>query len=371
MQIHFLDLKSAHEELRSELDAAYLKFMESGHYVLGKEVSAFEDEYAAYCGAPYCVGVGSGLDALHLGLRAAGCGPGDEVIVSSNTYIATWLAVSQVGATIVPVDPDENTFNLNPNLVEEAVSPRTTVILATNLYGQPCDYDAIRAVAERHGLIFATDNAQSHGALYKGSKVGGLACFECHSFYPTKNLGALGEAGAVTTLDSEIADRIRVLRNYGSRVRYFNEEIGCNSRLDELQAALLRVKLRKLDDWNARRAVLAQLYLDHLDGGKYILPFVPDWAKPVWHLFVIRNQQRDVLHRYLEKNGVQTIIHYPIPPHLSGAYRSKGWVKRSLPIAERLAAEVLSLPIGPHLNKDSVEYLCSLMNGKKEIGTTD
>jgi dTDP-4-amino-4,6-dideoxygalactose transaminase len=345
--------------------------MERGWYVLGKEVALFEDEYAAYCDAKHCVGVGNGLDALHLGLRAVDCGPGDEVIVASNTYIATWLAVTQVGSTVVPVEPCEKTYNLNPELIEQSITSRTKVILATNLYGQPCDYDAIRAVADRHGLIFAMDNAQAQGALYKGRKVGGIADFECHSFYPSKNLGAFGEAGAVTSTDPNISNRVRVMRNYGSRVRYHNEVIGYNSRLDELQAAFLRVKLRHLDEWNARRKALASVYLFHLSdlssqlfsiSGFPLLPTVPVWADPVWHLFVIRHTARDALQKHLADHGIQTIIHYPIPPHLSDAYASLNLKPSVFPIAEKMAKQVLSLPIGPHTSLTNVETVATALN---------
>lgn len=357
IKVPFQDFRAAYEELKAELDDAYQRFMESGWYVLGREVSSFEEEYAAYCEAKHCVGVGNGLEALHLALRAVDCGPGDEVIVASNTYIATWLAVTQVGAKVVPVEPDEQTYNLNPDLIEQAVTSRTKVVLATNLYGQPCDYDAIRAVADRHGLLFMVDNAQAQGARYKGRRVGGLADAECHSFYPSKNLGAFGEAGAVSTNDDEIADRIKVLRNYGSRVRYHNEVIGYNSRLDELQAALLRVKLRHLDAWNGRRVQLARLYLDRLSGSKCVLPFVPGWAEVVWHLFVVRHSERDALQKRLSDEGIQTIIHYPIPPHLSGAYSDMKFKRGEFPIAERMADEVLSLPIGPHLRPEMLDFV--------------
>lgn len=366
MRVPFQDFRAGYEELKAELDDAFQRFMESGWYVLGKEVSSFEDEYSAYCEAKHCVGVGNGLEALHLALRAVDCGPGDEVIVASNTYIATWLAVTQVGAKVVPVEPDERTYNLNPDLIEQAVTSRTKVILATNLYGQPCDYDAIRAVADRHGLLFMVDNAQAQGARYKGRRVGGLADAECHSFYPSKNLGAFGEAGAVSTNDEKIADRVKVLRNYGSRVRYHNEVIGYNSRLDELQAALLRVKLRHLDAWNDRRTQLARLYLDRLSGSKCALPFVPDWAEVVWHLFVIRHPERDALQKKLSDEGIQTIIHYPIPPHLSGAYSDMEFKRGDFPIAERMADEVLSLPIGPHHSAESTEAVCSILGSGAE-----
>jgi dTDP-4-amino-4,6-dideoxygalactose transaminase len=371
IKVSFQDFRAAYEELKAELDEAYHRFMERGWYVLGKEVALFEDEYAAYCDAKHCVGVGNGLDALHLGLRAVDCGPGDEVIVASNTYIATWLAVTQVGSTVVPVEPCEKTYNLNPELIEQSITSRTKVILATNLYGQPCDYDAIRAVADRHGLIFAMDNAQAQGALYKGRKVGGIADFECHSFYPSKNLGAFGEAGAVTSTDPNISNRVRVMRNYGSRVRYHNEVIGYNSRLDELQAAFLRVKLRHLDEWNARRKALASVYLFHLSdlssqlfsiSGFPLLPTVPVWADPVWHLFVIRHTARDALQKHLADHGIQTIIHYPIPPHLSDAYASLNLKPSVFPIAEKMAKQVLSLPIGPHTSLTNVETVATALN---------
>ena len=391
MQVAFQDFRGPYAELRDELDAAYRRFMESAWYVLGKEVASFEGEYAAYCEAGHCVGVAHGLDALHLALRALGCGPGDEVIVPSNTYIATWLAVTQAGATIVPVEPDPATFNIDPARIEEAITPRTKVVLAVNLYGQPCDYDPILEIARRHGLKVAIDNAQAHGARYKGRRVGGIADIECHSFYPSKNLGAYGEAGAITTNDPDLADKVRVLRNYGSRVRYHNEVPGYNSRLDELQAAFLRVKLRKLDEWNARRAVIAAQYLAALgameatggtgqgtgDRGRgtgkderaerspsaiqnstfnIVLPHVPSWADPVWHLFVLRHQQRDALQKHLADHGIQTIIHYPIPPHLSGAYSDARLLSpASCPTAEQLAREVLSLPMGPHMTGEQVQ----------------
>jgi dTDP-4-amino-4,6-dideoxygalactose transaminase len=375
IKVPFNDFKAPYLELKGEFDEAYHRFMESGWLVLGKETSAFEEEYAAYCEATHCVGVSNGLDALHLALRALGVGPGDEVIVPSNTYIATWLAVTQVGAAPVPVEPDPTTFNIDPGLVEQAVTPRTKVILAVNLYGQPCDYDPLLAIARKHGIKLAIDNAQAQGARYKGRRVGGIADIECHSFYPSKNLGAFGEAGAVTTHNPELADKIRVLRNYGSHIRYHNEVPGYNNRIDELQAAFLRVKLRHLDEWNTRRSAIAEKYLValgdreqetevrdqksassssriHNPKSKIVLPTVPTWANSVWHLFVIRHPQRDALQKHLCSSGIQTIIHYPIPPHLSGAYSDLRTLNSSLwhlPIAEQLASEVLSLPITPHL----------------------
>ena len=358
MNVLFQDFRASYEELREEFDVVYRRFMESGCFVLGNEVNAFEKEYACYCKSCYCVGVGSGLDALHLALRAFDCGIGDEVIVASNTYIATWLAVTHVGAVVVPVEPDEKTYNLNAALIERAVTSRTKAILATNLYGQPCDYDSIRTVADRHGLFFLVDNAQAQGARYKGQRVGGLADAECHSFYPSKNLGAFGEAGAVTTNHIKVADSIKVLRNYGSRVRYHNEVIGYNSRLDELQAAFLRVKLRHLDDWNRRRNNLARIYLEGLMESECVVPFCPDWAESVWHLFVIRHSARDALHNQLAERGIQTIIHYPIPPHLSDAYAFRGFNRGAFPITEKISNEVLSLPIGPQHTRKMLKFVC-------------
>lgn len=347
--VAFLDLSSAYSELRQEIDAAVSRVLASGHYILGPEVEAFEQEYAAYCGARHCVGVANGLDALHLALRAMDVGPGDEVIVPSNTYIATWLAVSQCGATPVPVEPDPATHNIDPARIEAAITPCTKVILPVHLYGQPADLDPILAIARKHGLRVLEDAAQAHGARYKGQRVGAHGDAVAWSFYPGKNLGALGDAGAVTTNDEAVADRLRVLRNYGSRVKYVNEVQGWNSRLDPLQAAILRVKLAHLDAWNARRSEVAALYLRELADCGVGLPQVPDWAQPVWHLFVIRHPQRDALQQRLAQAGIGTLIHYPIPPHRQQAYAGQAWPAQAFPIANQLAAKVLSLPIGPHL----------------------
>lgn len=355
--IPFLDLKAPHQELQSELDEVWARVRDSGWYILGPEVEAFEQEYAAYCGARHCVGVANGLDALHLALRALGVGAGDEVIVPSNTYIATWLAVSQCGAVPVPVEPDPATHNLDPQRVEAAITPRTKVILPVHLYGQPADLDPILSIARRHGLRVLEDAAQAHGARYKGQRIGAHGDAVAWSFYPGKNLGALGDAGAVTTNDPELADRLRVLRNYGSRVKYVNEVQGWNSRLDPLQAAILRVKLAHLDEWNARRAEIAALYLRELADCGVVLPQVPDWAQPVWHLFVVRHPRRDDFQQRLAQAGIQTLIHYPIPPHRQAAYAGLGIAPGTLPIAERLAAEVLSLPIGPHLSGAQAEQV--------------
>jgi dTDP-4-amino-4,6-dideoxygalactose transaminase len=362
VKVLFLDFVGPYAELRPELDAAYERFMLSAWYVLGKELEAFELEYAGFCESKYCVGVANGLDALHLLLRAYDIGAGDEVIVPSNTYIATWLAVSQVGAMPVPVEPDAKTFNLDPSRLAAALTSRTKAIMPVHLYGQPADIDPIMAFARQHGLKVIEDNAQSQGARYKGRRTGSLGDAAGHSFYPGKNLGAFGEAGAITTDDAALADRVRMLRNYGSKKKYYNEVKGYNSRLDELQAAFLRVKLKKLDEWNKRRAAIAKIYLEKLVGVEGLqLPFVPDWAEPVWHLFVVRHSQRDRLQEQLTAAGVGTMIHYPVPPHLSGAYVGDGWSPGSFLIAENLAATVLSLPIGPHLSKEQTDIVVSEM----------
>jgi dTDP-4-amino-4,6-dideoxygalactose transaminase len=346
-------MRSPYRELQEELDAAYRRFMESGWYVLGEETKALEQEYARYCGTEHCVGVSNGLDALHLALRALGVGPGDEVVVPSNTYIATWLAVTYVGATPVAVEPDLRTFNIDPARLEAALTARTKVILPVHLYGQPADMDPIGAIAQDHGLKVLEDNAQAHGARYQGRPCGGLGHAAAHSFYPGKNLGAFGEAGAVTTNDPEIAERVRVLRNYGSEIKYHNRYKGFNARMDELQAAFLRVKLRHLDEWNERRRQRARQYLDGLrDCADVILPFAAPWAEPVWHQFVIRHPARDALQQRLASVGIQTLIHYPIPPHLSEAYADMGGRPGAFPKAEELARTVLSLPIGPHLSQE-------------------
>lgn len=354
MTVPFLDLAAAAAELRADLDAACARVVSSGRYLLGPETAAFEAEFAAYCGAAHCVTVGSGCDALELALRALGVGPGDEVIVPAHTFIGTWLAVSAAGATPVPVEPDERTANIRADAVAAAITPRTRAIMPVHLYGQPADLDAIHAVAARHGLPVVEDAAQAHGARYHGRRVGsGPSAATAFSFYPGKNLGALGDGGAVVTDDAALADRIRLLRNYGSREKYRHEVRATNSRLDELQAAMLRVKLARLDEWNARRAAVAGRYLAELRGPA--LPAVAAGTQPSWHLFVVRSPGRDALRAALAAAGVATLAHYPVPVHLSPAYAGPRWPQGSLPVTERLAATVLSLPIGPHLGPAHVD----------------
>jgi dTDP-4-amino-4,6-dideoxygalactose transaminase len=330
--------------------------MDSGWFLLGKELELLEAEYAAYTGTKSCVCVGNGLDALHLILRAYDIGEGDEVIVPSQTFIATWLAVSQTGAKPVPVEPDIHTSNLDPGGIESAITSKTRAIMPVHLYGQPADMGPIREIASKHGLKVIEDSAQAQGASYRGIRAGALGDAAGHSFYPGKNLGAFGDGGAVTTNNAKLAERVRTLRNYGSRQKYVHEEAGYNTRLDELQAAFLRVKLKKLDEWNERRSSVASAYRDALSGLSTLeLPGVLEGCKPVWHLFVVRHPDRDALRARLTEAGVGTLVHYPTPPHLQNAYANCGYRKGAFPIAEKLASGVLSLPMGPHLTPDQCD----------------
>lgn len=362
--ISFLDLRLPYEELKNEIDEAVARVLNSGWYIGGVELESFEAEYANYCEAKFAVGVANGLDALHLALLAMGVGPGDEVIVPSNTYIATWLAVSQCGGIPVPVEPDERTYNIDPKQIEAAITSKTKVILPVHLYGQPADLDPIIAIAKKHGLYVLEDGAQVHGARYKGQRIGAHGDAVAWSFYPGKNLGALGDGGAVTTNNQHIAKKISMLRNYGSSQKYVNKIRGFNSRLDPLQAAILSVKLRYLDQWNDRRKTIASQYLNEIKSEELTLPFVPEWADPVWHLFVVRHQRRDDFQNYLSNSGVSTLIHYPIPPHLQKAYVDFNKGKGSFPLAEAIADEVLSMPIGPHINLKDVSKVIEVLNNE-------
>lgn len=355
--IQFLDLGAAYRELKSEIDAAIARVLDSGWYILGPEVEAFEAEWAEYCEANHAVGVANGMDALTLALRALDVGAGDEVIVPSNTYIATWLAVSAVGAKPVPVEPDPTTYNIDPNRIEAAITSATKVILPVHLYGQPADLDPILALAKKYDLCVVEDAAQAHGARYKGRRIGAHGDIVCWSFYPGKNLGALGDAGAITTKHSDLADKVQVLRNYGSRVKYVNEAQGVNSRLDPVQAAVLRVKLKHLDAWTERRRAIAGHFTQGLQVSGLILPHVPYWADPAWHLYVVRTSDRDTLQARLTEVGIGTLIHYPIPPHMQAAYAGLGIAPDALPVARELAGEVLSLPMGPHLDLSHIQYI--------------
>jgi len=344
----FLDLKTINLSYKNDLSKAFDRVLNSGQLILDSEVKAFEKEFASYCGAADAVGVGNGLDALTLALKAWGIGPGDEVIVPSNTYIATWLAVTHVGARPVPVESDFLTYNINPALIEESISPATKAIIAVHLYGQPADMDPIMEIASRHNLKVLEDAAQAHGGMYKNRKVGSLGDAAAFSFYPGKNLGCLGDGGAVVTDDPELAKKVRLLRNYGSGVKYHNEIAGFNSRLDELQAAFLREKLPHLDKDNQKRIAIASRYnegLSQIDG--LHLPHIKSDGISVWHLYVVRHIKRDQLQRHLNELGIGTIIHYPVPPHLQEAYKCLNLQKGKLPISEKIHDEVLSLPMGP------------------------
>lgn len=360
--IPFLDLHAAYLELKPEIDVAVARVLDSGWYILGPEVEAFETEWASYCEAKHAVGLANGLDALILALRSLDVGPGDEVIVPSNTYVATWLAVSAVGATPVPVEPDPATNNIDPAQIVNAITPQTKVLLPVHLYGQPADLDPILKIAGQNGLAVVEDAAQAHGARYKGRRIGAHGDIVCWSFYPGKNLGALGDGGAITTNRADLADKIQVLRNYGSRMKYVNEVQGVNSRLDPLQAAVLRVKLKHLDSWTDRRRAVADVYTEGLAESGLILPHVPDWADPVWHLYVVRSRERNALQAHLDAAAIGTLIHYPIPPHMQDAYTGLGITPDSLPFARQLAGEILSLPMGPQLGMKNADMIMEYIN---------
>lgn len=356
MTIPFFDLGAAYREQKSEIDAAVARVLESGWYIQGAELDAFEEDFAAFCQAGHAIGVANGLDALVLALRALDIAPGDEVLVPSNTFIATWLAVSELGAIPVPVEPIPGTHNIDPARLEEAITDRTRAVIAVHLYGQAADIDAILAVTKPRGLYLIEDAAQAQGAMYRGRKIGGHGDIVCWSFYPAKNLGAMGDGGGVTTDNAELADKIRVMGNYGSRQKYYNEVRGKNSRLDPLQAAILKVKLSRLDEWNERRQVIAKRYYDAFAQTSLVLPTVPDWATPVWHQFVVRSHVRSQHIEQLTAAGIPTQIHYPLAPSQQQAYQDLR-LRQPVPIAEQLASEVFSLPIGPHQEEAATDRI--------------
>jgi dTDP-4-amino-4,6-dideoxygalactose transaminase len=364
MNIPFFSFTGMHPELKAEVMEAFEKFFDSNWYVLGKEVKAFEEEYARYSDVDHCIGVANGLDALHIALKALNVSAGDEVIVPSNTYIATWLAVSYVGAKVVPVEPDAHTYNLDPDRLEEAINKNTKVIMPVHLYGQACEMDKIMAIAKRHGIEVVEDNAQAQGARSSGQLTGSFGAINGVSFYPGKNLGALGDAGALTTNNVDLAHQAKVIRNYGSQKKYFNERIGINSRLDESHAAILRIKLRYLDKWNQQRAEIAHAYQQLLGDMEEIqLPVIAETSTSVWHQFIILTPDRDEVMAYLKELGIGTLIHYPIPPHLQEAYSSLAFKPGDFPIAERISRSAISLPIYPGLSEEEIQYICqSLRN---------
>ena len=358
-QIKFLDVGWTYQTLAPKMDAAAKRVLESGWFIHGKEVEAFEKEFALYTGAKHCIGTGNGLDSLELVLRAAGVGHGDDVLVPSNTFIATWLAVTRTGANIIPVEPVESTYTMDPDKLEAALTPKTKAIIPVHLYGQPADMDPIMEFAEKYSLFVLTDAAQAHGAVYKGKMSGTLGHAAAFSFYPGKNLGAFGDGGAVTTMDDTIAENVRKIANYGATVKYEHDSLGFNSRLDEMQAAFLRVKLDKLDNWNWTRKTIARIYLDGLADTPLVLPVVIEQTQSVWHLFVVRCKDRDGLIKHLADHKIETSIHYPKAPHQQGAYKNMAGI--SLPISEAIHREVLSLPIGPHMDEDDARRVVKVI----------
>ena len=368
MSVKFLNLEKSYSSIKNEIDQSINRVLKSGTYILGEEVSLFEKEWADFCKASNCIGVANGLDAITIALKAFEIGKGDEVIVPSNTYIATWIAISNVGATIVPVEPDINTYNIDVKKIKEVISKKTKAILPVHLYGQPADLDPILELANNNNLIVIEDAAQAHGAKYKGKMIGSHGNAICWSFYPGKNLGAFGDGGAITTNNSEIALKIKTLRNYGSPRKYINKYIGMNSRLDPIQAAILRVKLRYLDEWNNNRKNIAKSYINELKKSKLIMPLFLDDFNSSWHLFVVRSQFRNLLAKKLEERGIQTLIHYPVPPHLQEAYFKEKIKFKKLPFSELIANQVLSLPIGPHQEEaETKKVISSLKDIIQEI----
>lgn len=359
MKVPFYSFEFQNALIKKDVLSAVEKVFDSEWYILGESVKSFEQEYAAFNQVRHCVGVGNGLDALQIALKALGIRKGDEVIVPANTFIATWLAVSALGAVPVPVEPDPSTYNLDPERAQAAITARTKAILPVHLYGQACEMEAIMAIAKKHGLYVVEDNAQAQGAAYKGKMTGSFGQINATSFYPAKNLGALGDAGAITTDDEKLAEKVRLIRNYGSARKYYNEIIGQNSRLDELQAAILRVKLPKLTGWTQKRIAAAHCYLESLKGtGDIQLPEQAPGATHVYHVFVIRTRHRDALQAFLADRGIETLLHYPVPPHLQKAYRHLGFRKGAFPIAEEMAKTCLSLPLYPGLKEEQILYVC-------------
>lgn len=361
MKVEFTKLQRSYEQHAEEYDQAALRVLRSGWYILGHEMEAFEDRFAEYLGVRYCIGVNSGMDALILAVRALGIGPGDEVIVPANTYIASVLGVTENGATPIFVEPDEF-MNLDPQKIEDAISDRTKAILPVHLYGQPCRMDSICEIASRHRIPIIEDCAQSHGATFADKKTGTFGQIGCFSFYPTKPLGAMGDAGTLVTDDKALAERLRMLRNYGSRKKYINEIEGVNSRLDEMQAAILGVGLTYLDEGNRERQRIAQRYLSQINCPKLQLPKTAPGATHVYHQFPILCDKRDELQAFLLDEGIQTLIHYPVPPHLAECYRRLGYREGDYPLSERYAREELSLPIYSGLTEPEIDYILAAIN---------
>lgn len=365
MKIPFNNFEPMHHEIESEILDKFNEIYHKNWYINGTEVEQFQKEFANYCGAKYCIGCGNGLDALYLILRGYDIQAGDEVIVPSNTYIATALAVSYVGAKPVFVEPDIKTYNINPDLVEKKINDKTKAIIAVHLYGQPAEMTKINRIAKKYGLKVIEDSAQGHGANYKGTRTGNLGDAAGFSFYPGKNLGALGDAGAVVTNDQALAVKIKALSNYGSDRKYHHIYKGVNSRLDEIQASFLRIKLKHLDRWNHHRRTIAERYINQMDNEKIIKPFISDFSEPVWHIFAVRAKKRNDFQSYLEKNGIETTIHYPIAMHLQDAYKDLNIKKEQLPIAEQIADEIISLPMWYGMKDKEINNVIEKVNAWK------
>lgn len=365
MYVPFLNLKPLHEKMKDKLEQKFLSVLNSSQFLFGEQVKEFEKEFSEFCSVKYCVTCGSGLDALSLILRAYGIGRGDQVIIPSNTFIATALAVTYAGAEPIFVEPNINTYNINTELIEEAITDKTKAIIAVHLYGQPADMDEIRFLGRKYNIKIIEDSAQAHGAVYKGKTTGSLGDAAGFSFYPGKNLGALGDGGAVTTNDEELAEKVRAIANYGSLKKYYHIYKGINSRLDEFQAGFLRVKLETLNYVNDQRNKIAEKYITGINNSSIIKPFVPNELKTVWHQFVIRSNKRDKLKKYLIDNGIETLIHYPIPIHLQKAYKELDFKEGDFPVAEKLASEVISLPIWIGMSDDEINYVIEIINNFK------
>ncbi|WP_160687141.1 DegT/DnrJ/EryC1/StrS family aminotransferase [Clostridium sp. C2-6-12] len=362
MNIPFLNLEPMHTEIKDEMNNAFKKIYDKNSFILGDSVTSFEEEFAKYCNAKYCISCGNGLDALSIILRGYDITEGDEVIVPSNTFIATALAVSYVGAKVVLVDPDIKTFNIDVNKIEKAITPKTKAIIAVHLYGRPSEIDKIKIICNKYNLKLIEDSAQAHGAVYNGNKTGNLGDAAGFSFYPGKNLGALGDAGCILTNDESLAKKMKAIRNYGSEIKYNHKYKGVNSRLDEFQAEFLRIKLPYLDKWNATRQKTAKLYLEGIKNDKIILPIVNSEYDSIWHVFPIRTESRDALAIYLKSNGIETLIHYPIPIHLQKSYKDLGYKAGDFPVAENISNTVLSLPLWYGISEDQINHIINVLN---------
>ncbi|WP_026887161.1 DegT/DnrJ/EryC1/StrS family aminotransferase [Clostridium beijerinckii] len=362
MEVPFLNFKPMHNEIKDEILDVFEKIYDNNWFILGPHVEAFEKEFSKYCGANYCISCGNGLDALSIILRGYDIGEGDEIIVPANTYIATALAVSYVGAKVILVEPDINTFNIDVTKIEAVITKKTKAIIAVHLYGRPAEIDKIKPLCKKYNLKLIEDSAQAHGAIYNGRKTGNLGDAAGFSFYPGKNLGALGDGGAILTNDKDLAEKVRAIRNYGSKIKYYNEYKGVNSRLDEIQAGYLSIKLKSLDKWNSYRQKVAKVYLEKITNNKLNLPNINLSTDSIWHVFALRTEFRDELVNYLNSHGISTVIHYPIPIHLQKAYKELGYKEGDFPLAESISKTVLSIPIWYGMTNEEINYVIDILN---------